>query len=76
MMKRLSCVFLLALFLNVVPCSAQDPKDPKTWLPVKIPDGQKMPEFSDVTEWLNTSSALNVSDLKDKVVVVHFITFG
>jgi hypothetical protein len=64
------------LFLDAAFSNGQDPKDPATWTPTKILNDQKMPEFGDVTEWLNSKSALGVSDLKGKVVVVHFITFG
>ena len=33
------------------------------------------PEFQKVTEWVN-SKPLKLSDLKGKVVVVHFFAFG
>lgn len=35
----------------------------------------KAPEFRDVTEWINTKP-LRLADLRGKVVVVHFWTFG
>ena len=49
--------------------------DPAAWKPVKIQGEQKMPEFEDVAEWIN-SSPLTASDLRGKVVVIHFITYG
>ena len=52
-----------------------DPKDPKNWVPVKIPGNQAMPEFADISEWIN-SDPLTAKGLKGKVVVVHFMTFG
>jgi hypothetical protein len=33
------------------------------------------PEFKDVDEWIN-SKPLQVKDLRGKVIVVHFWTFG
>jgi hypothetical protein len=33
------------------------------------------PEFNKVTEWLN-SKPLKLSELKGKVIVVHFFAFG
>ncbi|HMP01350.1 MAG TPA: redoxin domain-containing protein [Gemmatales bacterium] len=55
---------------------AQDQSDPKTWEPMVITGNQKAPEFVDVTEWLNTSKPIKWSDLRGKVVVVHFFAFA
>ena len=74
-MKRfLACLFLV---LGVAPGLAadDDPKDPSTWTPVKISGRQPAPEFADITAWLN-SPPLKMSELKGKVVVVHFMAFG
>jgi hypothetical protein len=54
---------------------SDDPKDPKNWTPIKIPGKQAMPEFADISKWVN-SDPLTVKDLKGKVVVVHFMAFG
>ena len=35
----------------------------------------RAPEFKEVSEWLNTKP-LHMRDLRGKVVVVHFWTFG
>ena len=74
MTRLLGCLFLV---LGITPALAadNDPKDPSTWTPVKIPGRQPAPEFADITAWLN-SPPLKMSELKGKVVVVHFMAFG
>jgi hypothetical protein len=52
-----------------------DRDDPSRWTPVRIQGDQSAPEFEDITEWVN-SKPLSMKDLKGKVVVVHFMTFG
>ena len=71
-------LFGLVSFLLASPAltfGEDDPKDPKNWTPVKIPGKQKMPDFTDIAEWIN-SEPLVAIDLKGKVVVVHFMAFG
>jgi hypothetical protein len=63
-----------ALALVLVGNGSADIKD-KDRRPVPIPGKQKMPEFADISEWIN-SPALTAADLTGKVVVVHFLTFG
>jgi hypothetical protein len=43
--------------------------------PFKISGEQKLPEFADIAAWIN-SKPLKRADLRGKVVVVHFLTFG
>jgi hypothetical protein len=43
--------------------------------PIRIPGEQKAPEFTGIAEWLN-SKPLTMEELRGKVVVVHFMTFG
>ena len=74
MTRLLGCLFLV---LGIAPVLAadEDAKDPSTWTPIKIPGRQPAPEFADITAWIN-SPPLQISDLKKKVVVVHFLAFG
>jgi len=74
MTRLLGCLFLV---LGIAPALAadEDAKDPSTWTPIKIPGRQPAPEFADITAWIN-SPPLQISDLKKKVVVVHFLAFG
>ena len=49
-------VYWLSL-VAIMPCavsSANDPKDPSTWTPIKIAGKQRAPEFEDIAEWLNS----------------------
>lgn len=74
-MKRVVTFLLLLIALPVSSAGEVDPKDPKTWKPIKIAGNQKAPEFADISEWVN-SSPLTMAKLKGKVVVVHFLAFG
>lgn len=74
-MIRLLGWCLLVLSIPAVAASDNDPDDPTTWTPIKIPGEQKMPEFEDINQWIN-SPALSPAELKGKVVVVHFLAFG
>ena len=58
--------FLLGLLLAAVP-----------WVGAQQPVAMRMPapEFKGIDEWIN-SKPLSLSDLKGKVVVLHFWTFG
>ena len=61
-----SCALILGLSLAAVsPTGAQAP------VAMKIP----APEFQGIDEWIN-SKPMTLKDLKGKVVVVHFWTFG
>ncbi len=61
-----SCALVLALLLTIAhTVGAQQPAA------MKIP----APEFQGIDEWIN-SKPLSLKDLKGKVVVVHFWTFG
>jgi hypothetical protein len=57
---------LLGLFLTAVP-----------WAGAQQPVAMRMPapELQGIDEWIN-SKPLSLSDLKGKVVVLHFWTFG
>lgn len=74
MTRLLSCLLLV---LAIAPARAadEDAKDPSTWTPIKISGRQPAPEFAGITAWLN-SPPLKMSELKGKVVVVHFLAFG
>lgn len=78
-MTRLIGLLLLMLTIPAASLGGDDPKDdpkdPKTWTPVKIQGSQKAPEFEDISEWVN-GPALTMKELKGKVVVVHFMAFG
>ena len=74
MIRFLTCLFLV-LGIPSALAADDDAKDPSTWTPVKIPGRQPAPEFADITAWLN-SPPLKMSELKGKVVVVHFMAFG
>jgi hypothetical protein len=67
-----SMTFAFAVFASG---GSDDLKDPKNWTPFKFPGKQAMPEFADISEWVN-SAPLTVKDLKGKVAVVHFMAFG
>jgi hypothetical protein len=57
---------ILALLLAAVPCArAQQPAE------MKVP----APELQGIDAWIN-SKPLSLADLKGKVVVLHFWTFG
>ena len=75
-MSRLfaSC-FVLGSVLLSLEAGGNNPKEPKNWTPVQIAGKQKMPEFEDIAEWVN-SPPLTAKELKGKVVVVHFMAFG
>jgi hypothetical protein len=75
MIRLLSTCAVLAVALTASGGQSGDPKDPKSWTPVKIPGKQKAPEFEDIAEWIN-SDPLTMKSLKGKVVVIHFMAFG
>jgi hypothetical protein len=75
MIRFLWSVSMILAFAVFASGGGDDPKDPKNWTPVTIPGKQAMPEFADISEWVN-SDPLTVQDLKGKVVVVHFMAFG
>ena len=61
-----ACVLLLgAALLPLATARAEQPAE------MNIPT----PEFKDIDEWINTKP-LQIKDLRGKVVVVHFWTFG
>ena len=74
MTRFMGCLFLV---LGIAPALAadDDAKDPSKWTPIEITGRQQAPEFADITAWIN-GPALKMSDLKGKVVVVHFMAFG
>lgn len=74
MARAVSC-WLVLLAAAVGAAGVDDPRDPKTWTPVKIPGRQAAPEFADFGEWLN-GPPLTMKGLRGKVVVVHFMAFG
>jgi peroxiredoxin len=74
-MKRLLGLCVLVLTFPLMASAGGDEKDPSKWVPIKIPGKQKLPEFTDIEEWVN-SKALSAADLKGKVVVVHFYACG
>jgi hypothetical protein len=74
-MTRLTGCLFLVLIIPSAFAADEGGKDPSTWTPIRIPGEQRAPEFADVTAWIN-SSPLKMSDLKGKVVVVHFLAFG
>jgi len=41
----------------------------------KAPDSPKAPEFTGITNWLNTSGPLSLAQLKGKVVLIDFWTY-
>jgi hypothetical protein len=67
-----ACVVVLASCARM---SGGDDRQAEEQLPVKIRGEQKAPEFADIAEWIN-SEPLKMADLRGKVVVVHFMTFG
>ncbi len=69
MQQRLSITGSVLLLAAVLPClpPAQGQE------PVKLKIAA--PEFKDVDEWINTKP-LRLKDLRGKVVVLHFWTFG
>lgn len=71
-MKRL---FGLCVFGAIVPLFAAGGDDPAERTPIRIRGSQKAPEFANIEAWLN-SKPIAMSDLKGKVVVVHFMAFG
>ncbi len=74
-MIRLMGCLILVLIITSAFAADEDGKDPSTWTPIRIPGKQRAPEFADITAWIN-SPPLKMSDLKGKVVVVHFLAFG
>jgi hypothetical protein len=74
MVRLIGCLFLVLIIAPVF-AADEDGKDPSTWTPIRIPGRQRAPEFADITAWIN-SPPLKMSDLKGKVVVVHFMAFG
>jgi hypothetical protein len=64
-MRRTLPLALLGLFLTIGVGSAQEP------VAMKV----EAPELEGITDWVN-SKALKLGDLKGKVVVLHFWTFG
>ncbi len=74
MARFLGCLFLVLGIASAF-AADEDATDPITWTPVRIAGQQRAPEFADITAWIN-SPPLKMSDLKGKVVVVHFMAFG
>jgi hypothetical protein len=74
-MTRLVVGLLLLLVGPATLSAGQDGSDPSSWTPNKISGEQRAPEFADVKAWIN-SKPLTMRELKGKVVVVHFMTFG
>lgn len=74
MTRFIRCLFLV-LSVTAALAAGEDSQDPSTWTPIKITGRQPAPEFADITAWIN-SPPLKMSDLKGKVVVVHFMAFG
>ena len=64
-MKRLISLALLVALASASAGRAQEP------VAMKIP----APELEGITDWVN-SKAVKLGDLKGKVVVFHFWTFG
>jgi hypothetical protein len=75
MIRFLFALSMILAFAMFASADGDDLIDPKNWTPVKIPGKQAMPEFADVSDWVN-SDPLTAKDLKGKVVVVHFMAFG
>lgn len=74
-MRLSTTALFISLTFGAAAIQGDDAKDPANWMPVMIQGDQKMPEFDDIAEWIN-SPPLKALDLKGKVVVVHFITYG
>jgi hypothetical protein len=74
-MKRLIGWCLLLAMPAVAPAGDETKNDPAEWKPIRIPGEQKVPEFEEVADWIN-SEPLTMKELKGKVVVVHFMAFG
>ena len=64
-MKRLFGTALAAALLAGRACGAQEPASMRI----------KAPELEGISDWVNTKP-LKLSDLKGRVVVLHFWTFG
>jgi hypothetical protein len=64
-MKRLFGTALAAAVLALGACGAQEPASMRI----------KAPELEGISDWVNTKP-LKLSDLKGRVVVLHFWTFG
>ena len=69
-MRRLLWIGLAASFVGVLLTAALATRGEQ---PVILKT--EAPEFKDVAEWIN-SKPLLMKDLRGKVVVVHFWTFG
>ncbi len=63
--SRITALILALSLTAVLPAGAKQP------VSMKIP----APEFQGINEWIN-SKPLTLKDLRGKVVVVHFWTFG
>jgi len=65
---------LCAIAFNAIPGAADDEQAAKT--PVELADAQRVaPNFVGIDNWLN-SSPLNITDLRGKVVLIDFWTYG
>mgnify|MGYP001336520160 CR=1 FL=1 len=73
MYRWLSILALTAGLVGVA--GAQEQSDPKSWTPSEIKGTQRAPEFTEVTEWVNTKP-IKWAELRGKVVVVHFFAFA
>ncbi|MCW6050120.1 thioredoxin family protein [Lyngbya sp. CCAP 1446/10] len=58
-----------------IPAPATSPNLPTVENVAASPTGKSLPEFQGISQWLN-SAPLKIADLKGKVVLVQFWTFG
>jgi thiol-disulfide isomerase/thioredoxin len=58
-----------------IPAPAKSPNLPKVENVAASVTGKSLPEFQGISQWLN-SAPLKIADLKGKVVLVQFWTFG
>jgi hypothetical protein len=68
LMRNSLCLAAAVCVAALLPAAAVRAQEPAT---MKI----EAPEITGIQEWLN-SKPIKLKDLRDKVVVVHFWTFG